>query len=292
MNSETAVIYTETKESAETLQNNIVKPVLESGTVIEGSIPKKSDSISDVLRGDYFKQQVALALPSLLTPERFMRIAITTFNKIPKLAECDKLSFINSLLTLAQLGLEPDGRLAHLIPYKNNKQGTTECQLIIDYKGMAVLIQRSGRVSYMHSDVVCENDEFAFNLGHISYHRINYKEPRGDVYAAYTVFKMKDGGEKHEVMSLEELNKIRARSKTSNYGPWVTDLNEMYKKTVFKRAAKLLDWSAEVKEAIDKDDDGYESTESASPKTNAADMLANALGKSKVDALTGEVING
>lgn len=254
--------------------------------------PKLKDMpLMEILKSDLFKEQVLAALPSLLTPERFLRVSQTTINKNDKLKKCDKLSFFNALLTCAQAGLEPDGRLAHLIPYENKKKGIVECQVIFDYKGLAVLIMRAGRTSYLHADVVCQNDEFDFNMGHITRHRINFKEPRGDVYAVYTVCKMKDGAEKHEVMSLEEVNKIRARSKSPNSGPWVTDYNEMAKKTCFRRMVKLIDWSPEIKNVIEADDkQSFEYIERRPPSNvSAREQLMSAVIDARLDKETGEI---
>ena len=60
---------------------------------------------------------------------------------------------------------------------------------------------------------------------------------------------------KAEVMTTEEVERIRARSKAGKEGPWVTDWNEMAKKTVFRRLSKWLPLSAEYRDAVDKDDD-------------------------------------
>jgi recombination protein RecT len=175
--------------------------------------------------------------------------------RTPKLEKCDPYSFFSSLLTLAQFGLEPDGRRAHLIPFENRKRGVVECQLIIDYKGLVELILRSGVVSYVHADVICENDQFDYDRGELKTHKIDFRQPRGPVYAAYSMCRFKDGGEKVEVMTRDEIESIRNRSKAGQNGPWVTDWNEMAKKTVFRRLSKWLPLSPEYRDALDVDDD-------------------------------------
>jgi len=50
------------------------------------------------------------------------------------------------------------------------------------------------------------------------------------------------------------LDAIRKRSKSGQSGPWVTDYNEMAKKTVFRRASKWITLSPEVADALDKED--------------------------------------
>ena len=211
-------------------------------------LQKNDNSIKALLEGDSFKQQVAAALPRHLSPDRFVRIACTAITKTPKLASCTPASFLNALLTLSQLGLEPDGRRAHLIPYG------TEVQLIIDYKGLAELAFNTDKVSNIHADIICENDNFEASKGEIIRHVINYKKPRGDMYAAYAVVKFKDGTEKCEVMTKDEIDAIRKRSKAKSSGPWVTDYNEMAKKTVFRRLTKWIPLSPEQHDAISASD--------------------------------------
>src|SRR3972149_5400698 len=94
---------------------------------------EKPKTIIDLINSESFKQQVARALPRHLTPDRFIRVALTTLLRSPKLRQCSQASFFNALLTLSQLGIEPDGRRAHLIPFENRKNNTVDCQLIIDY---------------------------------------------------------------------------------------------------------------------------------------------------------------
>lgn len=209
-------------------------------------------TIKEWLSSTYFKKQVMASLPRHLTAERFMRVALTALMRNPKLNHCTQKSVLKCMLDCSMLGLEPDGRRAHLIPYKD------ECTLIIDYKGLVELIYRSGEVSYIHADKVCENDKFKYNLGRIEIHEVDLRKPRGEAYAFYAIIKMKDGTEKHELMSKEEVDKIRNRSKASKNGPWVTDYMEMAKKTVFRRASKWVPLSAEIMEKIESDDEPIE----------------------------------
>lgn len=216
--------------------------------------PPSPKTLRGELESPAFAAAVAKALPKHCTADRFIRVACTTMLRTPKLAQCDRTSFFNALLTLSQLGLEPDGRRAHLIPFNNNKRGTVECQLIIDYKGLAELAMLSGQLSNLHADVVCENDEFEYNCGQVVKHVVNFRKLRGEVFAVYAVATFKDGSKKADAMNVEEVEAIRARSRAKDAGPWVTDWNEMAKKTVFRRLSKWLPISPEARDAIDRED--------------------------------------
>jgi recombination protein RecT len=235
----------------------------------------KSLTIRDRLNSPTQMQEIARALPDHMSADRMARVVLTTMTKTPKLNECDPASFFQCLLSLSQWGLEPDGRHAHLIPFANNKKGTVECQLIIDYKGLVQLAMRTGKIASIHCDTVCENDEFLYDCGEVVSHKINFREPRGKAYAFVCIIKMKDGGKKCEVMTLEEVEAIRRRSRSANNGPWVTDFNEMAKKTVFRRATKWIELSAEIRDAFDHDDKDYVDGRVTERRTTTADDIAN-----------------
>ena len=217
--------------------------------------PGEPKTLRDLINTDYFKGQVACALPRHLKPDRFIRVATTAMLRTPKLMRCNQESFLSCLLNLSALGLEPDGRLAHLIPFEDRKRGTVDCQLIVDYKGLVELVMRTGRVSNIHADKVCDNDEFEYDLGEVKKHKIDFREQRGEAYAYYCVVRFKDGTTRCEVMSKGEIEQVRKRSRAGGNGPWVTDFDEMAKKTVFRRCFKWLPASPELAKAQDLDDD-------------------------------------
>ena len=139
---------------------------------------------------------------------------------------------------------------------------------------------RTNNVSKIHADVVCENDVFVYDRGEITEHSIDFRKPRGDVYAAYALIKMKDGSEKCEVLSRDEIEVIRNRSRAGKSGPWVTDWNEMAKKTAFRRVSKWVPLSAEIRDAISEDDRQFEAVVDgvvSSPRISSLDDLTASL---------------
>ena len=205
----------------------------------------KASEVRSLLSSDKIQTQIAKALPSICKPERFMRIAVTAVTKNPKLAECTQSSLMGCLLDLAQLGIEADGRRAHLIPY-----GQT-CTLIIDYKGLVELVKRGGDVVTIHADKVCKNDDFVVDMGEIKKHQIDYSRDRGEAYAYYAYAKMKDGSLQTEVMTKAEVEKIRNASRGKSATPWTQHFDEMGKKTVFRRLAKWLPMLPEIAQKVE-----------------------------------------
>ena len=195
----------------------------------------------------YIRDQVAKALPSMFTPERYMRVTLTAFNRNPKLWDCSKASIASVILQSAQWGVEPDGRHAHIIPYNG------EATLQLDYKGLVALVRRSGEVISIHCDIVCKGDLFKTSLGVVVEHEPNYQMEAGEVYAVYATARLKDGSSQSVVMRKSDVEGIRRRSRSGSSGPWVTDWNEMAKKTAFKRLSKWLPLASEAAQAIEYD---------------------------------------
>ena len=82
--------------------------------------------------------EIKKAVANTMTPERFSRIALSLYNGNPAFWEADTTTFLSALMQSAQCGLEPNTVLgeAYLIPYKNNKQGITEVNFQVGYKGI------------------------------------------------------------------------------------------------------------------------------------------------------------
>lgn len=210
-------------------------------------IQKSRETVMNLL--DAKREELSKALPKHIKPEFFIRTALTAINKNPKLLACTKESLLACALDAAALGLVPDGRRCHLIPYKD------KCSLLIDYKGKVELAMNSGTVSNIHADKVCFNDVFVYDRGEVVKHDIDFRKERGNAYAYYCIITFKDGTKKSEVMTKEEVDAIRKRSMAANSGPWVTDYDEMGKKTVFHRASKWIQLSPEIREKIEGDYD-------------------------------------
>lgn len=203
------------------------------------------------------KGEIARALPRHMTPDRMARIALTEFSKTPKLLECDPKSLFGAIIQCSQLGLEPGGVLGHayLIPFENRRAGTVDVQLIIGYKGLMELIRRSGQVLGIAAHAVYSNDVFIYEYGLEP--KLIHKPAmtnRGEIIAFYAAAQLRNGGRHFEVMSKEDVDKIRAGSRSANSGPWVTHYEEMGRKTAIRRIAKFLPVSIELRRAIELDE--------------------------------------
>lgn len=260
---------------------------------------QKSSNTPKTMQG-YIKQmekEIAKALPSVITPERFTRIVLSALSTNPKLGMCTPQSFLGAMMTAAQLGLEPNTPLgqAYLIPFKNGKAGVLECQFQLGYKGLMDLAYRSGEVKIIQAHVVYERDEFEYSLGldPVLKH-VPARKDRGEPTHVYAMFRTKDDGYGFTVMSMEEIRAHAAKySKSFGNGPWQTNFEEMAKKTVLKRVLKYAPLKSDFVRGISSD--GTVKTELREDMYDAPtayiDVEPESVEDITVDSETGEVIS-
>lgn len=227
-----------------------------TGQVAARTEPK---DIAGMLSSAKMKQQMALAMPKHMTADRMMRIALTEVRKVPALGQCNIESFMGAIMQCAQLGLEPGSALGHayLLPFGNGKakDGKSNCQLIIGYRGMIDLARRSGQIVSLTARTVHENDTFKYEFGlEETMHHVPADGDRGKMTHVYAVAKLKGGGVQFDVMSRVDVDKVRSTSKAGANGPWVTHFEEMAKKTVIRRLFKYLPVSIEIQQAVTLDE--------------------------------------
>ena len=218
------------------------------------------------------KASWAAILPKHVSVERFARSIILAAARSPALLNADKASIFLAAQQAAQLGLDCSGTLgsAYLVPYGG------KVTLVIGYRGLIDLARRSKEIVSLQAQVVHAADRFEVTLGtepsivHVPAFGV---DDRGDVTAAYAVAELVGGGRQFEVMTRGQLEAIRRRSKASGSGPWVTDTEEMFRKTVLRRLAKWLPLSPELADAMIAEAAGNDGDASDAAIAAAADVL-------------------
>ena len=202
--------------------------------------------------------QIAKALPSVLTPERYTRMVMTALSTNPDLQKCTPESFLGAVMQAAQLGLEPNTPLgqAYLIP--RNIKGTMQVTFQIGYQGYLDLGYRSGDIAIIDAQAVRENDFFEYEYGLEP--KLKFKPSltnRGPVIAYYAMFKTKAGGYNFLVMSKEDIEAFKKQhvdNYGSKYSPWNTSYDAMAKKTVLKQVIKYAPKKSEFARALASDE--------------------------------------
>lgn len=204
------------------------------------------------------KGAIAAVLPTHMTPERLIKISLVAASRSPALLACSPDSIFSSLMDASQLGLEPFTglNLSYIIPYKNGRTGVSEAKFIPSYRGMLELARRSGQIKSIDSDIIYEHDKWEIEKGLTPklVHIPNFTcKDRGKALLVYSIAKFKDDGYQFNIMTIDQIEKIRSKSKSANSGPWVDFWEEMAKKSCLKSLLKLCPMGVELAKAIAKD---------------------------------------
>lgn len=227
------------------------------------------DPVAAMLEGQ--RGALAMALPKHVTPDHFLRIALTTIKRTPKLLEADRKSLLGALMTAAQLGLEPDGVLGHayLVPFsvknRDTNTWTTQVQFIPGYKGFIQLARNSGEIQSIQVKEVRKGDNFKYSYGftetleHVPVSGVD--QPLTHVWM---VVNFTNGGRHWDVMTRDQIERVmklsqsyqRAEKGYQDKPPkrdstWHLHFDAMAIKTIIRKNAKFLPMSVQKAAAID-----------------------------------------
>lgn len=180
--------------------------------------------------------------------------ALQSNDFLANVARNNPTSIQNAVINLAAIGitLNPALKHAYLVPRKINK--TMAVCLDISYMGLLHVAQDSGSIRWGQAVIVRENDSFKLTgLGRLPEHSYSPFGDRGDIVGVFCTVKTSDGDYLTECMSIDDVYKIRARSESfkKGHGPWMSDPEEMIKKTVVKRAYKYWPKVERLADAIE-----------------------------------------
>jgi phage RecT family recombinase len=208
-----------------------------------------------VIKEDFLSKESELRkiLSKTMEAERYVRIVLYAIERTPGLQSCSRGSLVRCLLQAASYGLEPTGLFggAWMIPFQDKAANVSHAQLILSYVGLMRLVRMSGEVAMIDAQLVRGEDNFELVYGSSPKFLHQPKFDGGDCRLAYAYATLKEeGGLKVEVMTKDEIEGIRKRSRAGKSGPWVTDWGEMARKTVLRRLCKYLPLGVEAREAI------------------------------------------
>lgn len=165
--------------------------------------------------------------------------ALQAVKSNPKLLKCDVTTIQDAIINVASVGLSlnPASGHCYLVPEYNKQAKVVACQLRVSFKGLIKLATDSGSISWVKADVVKEKDTFEHRgFNEIPLHHMKPFEDRGATVGAYCVAKTTAGEILVDVISAEQLSRIKGSAKTQFV--WDNWPDEMAKKAIIKRAAK------------------------------------------------------
>lgn len=284
------------------------KPPPTSAVVV---IDRKAAYSAITSKIDDNEERILSALTPTISRSQFMAVALQAIARSSRLLECTPSSIVLALIDAAELGLVPSGLMgsAYLVPYRNGKTRLYEAKLIPGYRGLIDLARRSGEVRTVEAQVVRQRDAFDYQYGtgqfirHVPYLNLtNERGPetvddRGEVklgvlldggpyIAVWARAVLASGEEQFDVKGMAFVDRIRARSKSADDGPWVTDYEAMARKTMARQLLKYLPLAVDrLTRALELEDEAE--TLSVAPDaavSPARNALQKALGVGQEDA--------
>lgn len=201
-----------------------------------------------------YKGQIAAALPSHITADRMIRLALTSFSQNRALQSCDLNSIFSSVVIAAQLGLEIGvGGQGYLVPYKG------KATFVPGWQGLVDLVSRAGRAT-VWTGAVYRGDDFDWALGDSPF--VKHK-PMGDgdhwkdIEYVYAIGRV--NGSQYPVIEVWTMDRIiRHLNKFNKVGASHYALTndgqnmEMYaRKVALLQVLKYMPKSVELQKAID-----------------------------------------
>jgi len=225
--------------------------------------------------------QFKAALPPQVSVERFTRVAMTAISQTPSLVKCERNSLYSAFMRCAQSGLLPDGKEAAIVPFGDK---ATFMPMVA---GILKQVRNSGELASITPGIIKEKDQFRYWVdsdgAHLNHEPELFKE-RGAVIGAYALAKTKDGATYIDVMPMDEIEKIRNVSRSKDSGPWKQWWDEMAKKSVIRRLAKLLPSSTDLESLLREDDDLF------MPGPSEEDLPREAREPAKKSSTLGKII--
>ena len=208
------------------------------------------------LEADLIAAGVESVLPDSVKMNTFVRCAAVAMAGGKDLVNADKDSVIMSLTQCAKDGLVPDNKEAAIVTFntKVKVQGQpdkwiTKAQYMPMIDGVMKRARMSGQIAVLSSKAVFNDDSFDYWMDENGEH-INYRPQfqGGEMRLAFAFAKLTNGELIVEVMSKADVDKVRAASKTGQYGPWKEWYERMACKAVMHRLARRLPNASEIVE--------------------------------------------
>lgn len=188
------------------------------------------------------RDQLITAIAPFVTkgsPEQIAAKVLHAYYRNPELSRCSYDSLVDAVVEALKVGLDPTGQYGDgwIVPFKG------KAVFVPGYRGIVRLAIQSGYVRSIEAHVVYEGDEFAIDYGseQVLTHKVAIHQDRGNPIGVYAMLFLKDNPRPVvEWMTVEEIERIRKKSRAPDSPAWRDFWTEMAKRTPLKRLCKLL----------------------------------------------------
>lgn len=209
-------------------------------------VQKKQPKLTDVVlkRINNMKKTQELSLPKNYNASNALNSAFLALQKVkdrsnrPALQVCSHDSIVKSLLDMTLQGLSPAKEQCYFIVYGN------ELQMQRSYFGTVAAVKRLDGVKKVRAEVIHEGDEFEIGSNEDMELVVKKFVPKFEnqdkpIVGAFALIKT-DEGIDYTVMTKAEIDKSWAQTRQKNNKVQKNFGQEMAKRTVLNRAAKMF----------------------------------------------------
>jgi len=195
----------------------------------------------------------------------FITSVVSAVQTNPALQECTKQSILSAALLGEGLKLSPSPQLGHyyMVPFKNNRQGVTEAQFQLGYKGYIQLAIRSGQYKKINVLAIKEGELIRYDPLEetIEVDLIDDEEARekAPTIGYYAMFEYTNGFRKslywsRQKMESHALKYSKGYAAHKGYTFWEKDFDGMAIKTMIRQLiSKWGIMSIEMQQAYEAD---------------------------------------
>ncbi|ARU19649.1 recombinase RecT [Ligilactobacillus salivarius] len=180
-----------------------------------------------------------LALPEQYSAKNALSSAFFTLQKVYGIEKATQESIANALLDMVTQGLSPAKTQCYFIVYGN------ELQMQRSYFGTVAALKRLSNVDKVKAEVIHEGDVFEIGSNEDMEMIVTKFEPKFEnmnkpIIGAFAMIKLASGEINYTVMTKEEIDKSWQQSRNKNNKVQQNFGQEMAKRTVLNRAAKMF----------------------------------------------------
>lgn len=134
---------------------------------VQNSLTKQEKKVpfSVQINSKGYQTMINNTLKDRNTANRFIASIVSAVSATPALAECEAKSIVSAALLGEGLKLSPSPQLGqyYLVPFKDRKNGVTNAQFVLGYKGYIQLAIRSGQYKKLNVLPIKEGELIRFD---------------------------------------------------------------------------------------------------------------------------------